>query len=101
MGTNGRRLKAQHNLIFGDARCLQFLRDAILDAVALNPDFVVNNLDVGDAPMHPSFLLPAHIEQQEMIARLVNNQMLIDVAIGIGNFSILAQNRFNGLPIEL
>jgi len=48
----------------------------------LNPDFVSNDIDVDDRPMHATLSIPADMQQLEVVLGGVNDSLRLNVAMG-------------------
>ena len=78
-------MKSQDNFVFGNSGGDQFTCDAIFNAIPLNPNFVVDNLNVNDTAVNALFVVPSSVHQQKVIAIAVNDDILVNLSVAVGN----------------
>jgi hypothetical protein len=95
------RPEGQHDSVLGDASLEQLRRDAVLDPVPLNPELAVDDVHVDQASMDPFAAIPSDVDQCIAIAGPVEVRIAVELTVGIGDFRIPNQNRFNDRTIAL
>ena len=86
------RTKCQHDAILGYPGVEQFLRDAILRPIALDPELAVDDVDMHQAAMDPADPLPAVEHQQITIVIAIEDRLEPDIAMGIGDLGVIGQD---------
>src|SRR5438128_1889017 len=74
-------LKAQHDVVPGDARRDQLLAESGIGPVVLDPHFAVADVDVEDRAMHATAAVPPHLHYLVVIVFAVDDGLRPDVAI--------------------
>src|SRR5947209_18427540 len=93
-------VEAEHDVVIGNPGREEFVRDSVLCAVVLNPDFAVANVHVDDAAMHPSPAIPTRIEQLVMALRVIKDRLDSDLTVRRWRSRVLADNPLDDLRIR-
>lgn len=84
--------KAQNDLVFRDASGFEVGRDALFGIVFLNPDFTVDDFQVGDDAVVMMYAFPAPRHQRELVPLAINQQARLHSSGGAGMFGISGQH---------
>ena len=74
-------LKAQHNVVPGDAGRHHLLADFDVGAVVLDPHLAVTDVDVDDRAMNAAAAVPTHLHDLVVIVLAVHDRFRADVAV--------------------
>jgi hypothetical protein len=88
-------LKGEHDAAWIDTAGDEFVSDADLGAVVLDPDVVAAQVDMNDDTVHAAPALPAAIEKLEVAARFVGDVLDLDLTLRGGEGCTLYEHRAN------
>ena len=78
--------------LLGTPASISFPRDSLFGSIALDPELVVDDVNVYQTAMNATDSLPADEHQQIMIAIAIEDGLEMEVAMGIGNLGIVNQD---------
>lgn len=76
-------VERKNDMVLGNACRFQFPGDTVFGAIALNPHFVTNQINMQQVLLNPPKALPAHRSDNESPAFPVENDFVGDVFTGI------------------
>lgn len=76
------RLIGEDDVRFGDAHLDQEICNPRFDAIVLNPDFIVADVDVHNTPMDALLLIPSKEHELVVVTHGINNLLHRNIAIG-------------------
>jgi hypothetical protein len=84
-----RSVKSQNDVVFRDARFDQFIGYTVLCAVSLNPDFILDDVDMNEYAVNSSGILPSDGHDQITIILTIEDRLVLNISVGISNADIL------------
>jgi hypothetical protein len=96
-----RRPKAQHDVVFRDTSLDQLFGNPVFRAIALNPEFVVENVNVDQTAVHALPVIPSHIHQQVTVMGPVKDRLRLNLPVRIRNLRVCREDGLNNLPIRV
>lgn len=81
-------MKAQHNLIFGDACIDEFVGYAVFGFVPLYPNFAINDIKMNQATVDAGFIVPTQGDQNVAIVGFIEDGLTGEFPMRVGNLGI-------------
>ncbi len=78
-------------MVFGNAGLLQLSGNAVFRAVALNPNFAVDDVEMNETAMNAA-IVPSEAHDQVMIVGAIKDCLIMNVSVRVANVRILAHN---------
>ncbi len=92
---NRRRVEGQHNVLARDARLDQLLGYAAFNAVVLDVDFAVADVDVEDGAVDAIFPIPTRVHHFVMVTSFIIDRFDINISHWWANRCIVVDDTFN------
>jgi hypothetical protein len=94
------RVESEDDVIFGYACGNEFIGDAVVESVVVQPDFVIADFGIKDQGMNSFFATPAFGNQEIASVILAHDNFAgAAVLLAIENFTVILQDLIEGLAM--
>ena len=77
------RMESQHNVVFCNACLHEVIGNPLLCAIALNPQFAINNVNMEKATVDPFVVFPTKRHQRITVRRAIKYRFKLNMPVGI------------------
>ena len=93
------RMESQHNVVLRNTGFDQVTRNPLLCAIALNPQFAIDDVNMDEAAVDPFVVFPPYCHEHVTIRLAVKDCLRLQASVGIWDLRVFGQHVLHDLAI--